>query len=96
MKTCRKTVKIPTDEEVKSYGYHDVFALLVPSCCDKSGTSCNYLVTRLMTVTDLLLVVLTRQQRRFITTCYGLVVISLLTISNLLEQLVAGLLSSST
>jgi hypothetical protein len=28
--------------------------LLVPSCCDKSGTSCYHLVTRLMMVTDLL------------------------------------------
>ena len=90
MKSCRKTVKIPTDEEVKSYGYHDVFALLVPSCCVKSGTICYHLVTRLMMVTDLLLVAPTRQQRLFITTCYGLVVISLLTISDL-EQLVARL-----
>jgi hypothetical protein len=40
--------------------YQDVFALLVPSCCDKSETSCYHLVTRLMTVTDLLQVVLTR------------------------------------
>ena len=38
----------------------DVFALLVPSCCDKSGTSCYHLVTRLMTVTDLQQVVPTR------------------------------------
>ena len=30
-----------------------MFALLVPSCCDKSGTSCYHLVTRLMTVTDM-------------------------------------------
>jgi hypothetical protein len=37
-----------------------VFALLVPSCCDKSGTSCYHLVTRLMTVTDWLQVVPTR------------------------------------
>jgi hypothetical protein len=37
-----------------------VFKLLVPSCCDKSGTSCYHLVTRLMTVTDLLQVVPTR------------------------------------
>jgi hypothetical protein len=36
------------------------FSLLVPSCCDKSGTSCYHLVTRLMTVTDLLQVVPTR------------------------------------
>jgi hypothetical protein len=40
--------------------YQDVFALLVPSCCDKSGTSCYHLVTRLMTVTDLLQVLQTR------------------------------------
>jgi hypothetical protein len=40
--------------------YQDVFALLVPSCCDKSGTSYYHLVTRLMTVTDLLQVVSTR------------------------------------
>ena len=40
--------------------YQDVFALLVPSCCDKSGTSCYHLVTRLMTVTDLPQVVPTR------------------------------------
>ena len=37
-----------------------MFALLVPSCCDKSGTSCYHLATRLMTVTDLLQVVPTR------------------------------------
>ena len=35
----------------------NVFALLVPSCCDKSGTSCYRLVTRLMTITYLLQVV---------------------------------------
>ncbi len=40
--------------------YQDVFALLVSSCCDKSGTSCYHLVTRLMTVTDLLQVFPTR------------------------------------
>jgi hypothetical protein len=32
--------------------YQDLFALLVPSCCDKSGTSCHHLVTRLMKVAD--------------------------------------------
>jgi hypothetical protein len=37
-----------------------VFALLVLSCCDKSGTSCYHLVTKLMTVTDLLQVVPTK------------------------------------
>jgi hypothetical protein len=35
-------------------------ALLVPSCCDKSGTSLYRLVARLMMVTDLLQVVPTR------------------------------------
>ena len=40
--------------------YQDVFALLVPSCCDKSGTSCYHLLTRLMMVTDSLQVVPTR------------------------------------
>ena len=41
-----------------------MFALLVPSCFDKSGTSCYHLVTRLMTVTDLLQVVPTRLIQR--------------------------------
>jgi hypothetical protein len=45
--------------------YQDVFALLVPSCCDKSGTSCYHLVTRLMTLTDLLQVVPTRLKADF-------------------------------
>ncbi len=34
--------------------YQDVFALLVPSCCDKSGISCYQHVTRSMTLKDLL------------------------------------------
>ena len=56
-----------------------MFALLVPSCCDKSGTSCYHLVTRLMTVTDLLQVVPTRLiQAVHVTSCYELVVINLL------------------
>ncbi len=38
---------------LSSSRHRDVFALLVPSCCDKSGTSCYHLVTRLMTVTDM-------------------------------------------
>jgi hypothetical protein len=29
-----------------------VFALLVPSCCNKFGTSCQQLVTSLMAVSD--------------------------------------------
>ena len=53
--------------------------LLVPSCCDKSGTRCYHLVTRLMTATDLLQVVPTRLvQAVRITSCYKLVVINLL------------------
>jgi hypothetical protein len=60
------------------------------------------LFARLMTVTDLLQVVPTRLYRLFITSCYELVVMNLLTtcyvqtISELLEQLVASLLASST
>jgi hypothetical protein len=80
-----------------------VFALLVPSCCDKSGTICYHLVTRLMTVTDLLQVVPTRLiQAVRNKLLYELVVVNLLTtcyvqtISDLLEQLVASLLASST
>ena len=82
--------------------YQDVFALLVPSCCDKFGTSCYHLVTRLMKVTDLLQVVPTRLIQAFVTSCYELVVNNLLTTcyvqttSDLLEQLVASLLASST
>jgi hypothetical protein len=40
--------------------HHDVIAVLLPSRCDKSGTSCYYLFTRFMTVTNLLQVVPTR------------------------------------
>jgi hypothetical protein len=40
--------------------YQDVFALLVPSCCNKSGPSCYHLVTKLMTVTDSQQIVPTR------------------------------------
>ena len=78
--------------------YQDVFALLVPSCCDKSGTSCHHLnvpSARLMTVTELLQVVPTSLIQ---TVRYELAVISLLTIcyvqtaSDLFEQLVARLL----
>ncbi len=54
-KICKRFVT-----RLLSSWYQDVFALLVPSCCDKSGTSCYHLVTRLMTVTDLLQVVPTR------------------------------------
>ena len=79
-----------------------MFALLVPSCCNKSGTSCYHLLTRLMAVTDLLQVVPTRLIQLFVTSCYELVVIKLLTIcygqttAPLLEQLVASLLASSS
>jgi hypothetical protein len=72
--------------------YQDVFALLVPSCCDKSGTSCYHLVTRLMTVTDLLQVVATRLiqtvRNKLLRACCHQLVNNLLraTISDLLEQ----------
>ena len=84
--------------------YQDAFVLLVPSCCDKAETSCYRLVTSWMTVTGLLQVVSTRlmqavSRHRLL---YELVVIDLLTcyeaqtISEILEQLVASLLASST
>jgi hypothetical protein len=44
--SCNKVIVKPI--------YRDVFVLPVSSCCDKSGTSCYHIVTRLMTVTDLL------------------------------------------
>ena len=55
----------------------DVFARLVPSGCDKSETSCFHLITRLMMVTDLLLVVPARLMQAVC--CYELVAINLLT-----------------
>ena len=81
--TCKKA-QVVTDLQtvvtrLLSNRYQDVFALLVPSCCDKSGTSCYHPVTRLMTVTDLLQVVPTRLIQAFVTSCYELVVINLLT-----------------
>jgi hypothetical protein len=66
-----------------------------------SGTSCYHLVTRLTMETNLLQVVPTRPIQT-VTSCYELVVVNLLTtcyvqtISDLLEQLVASLLASST
>ena len=45
--SCNKVVVKPISACVR-------FAMLLPSCCDKSGTSCYHLVTRLMTLTDLL------------------------------------------
>jgi hypothetical protein len=67
----RKNAQVVTDLQTScnrllSSRYQDVFALLVPSCCDKSGTSCYHLVTKLMTVTDLLQVVPTRLYRLFV------------------------------
>ena len=86
--------------------YQDVFALLVPSCCDKSGTSCYHLVTRLLMVIDLLQVVPTRLiqavRNKLLRACCHQLVINLLTtcyvqtISDLLKQFVASLLASST
>jgi ArsR family metal-binding transcriptional regulator len=57
--------------------YQDVFALLVPSCCDKSGTSCYQFFTKLMTVADLLQVVPTRLMQAVRNrSCYELVMSS--------------------
>ena len=33
--------------ELKVYANQDLFAQLVPSCCDKSGTSCYHLVIKI-------------------------------------------------
>jgi hypothetical protein len=60
--TSRQIAQVVTDLQqavtrLLSSWYQDVFALLVPSCCDKSETSCYHLVTRLMMVTDFLQVV---------------------------------------
>ena len=82
--------------------YQDVSTLLVPSCCDKSGTSCYRLVTRLMTVTDLLQVVPTRLIQavcnKLLQACCHQFVNNLSRADDirLLEQLVASLLASST
>jgi hypothetical protein len=70
--------------------YQDVFALLVPSCCDKSGTSCYSLVTRLMTVADLLQVVPTRLiqavRNKLLRACCHQFVTRLLASSTLLQD----------
>ena len=80
-----------------------MFALLVSSSCDKSGTSCCHLVTR--TVTDLLQVVPTRliqavRNRLLRVCCHQLVNRNVLRadddIRPLLKQVVASLLASST
>ena len=99
MYTC-KSVQVVTDLKTKC---NKVFAKpisgrLRTACSrfgDKSGTSCYHLVTRLMTVTDLLQVVPTRliqavRSNKLLTTCY------VKTISDLLEQLDVSLLASST
>jgi hypothetical protein len=76
LQTYKQVVK-----RLLSSRYQDMFTLFVPSCCDKSGTSCYHFITKL---------------------CYAyeLAVINLLsyvhTISDLLEQLVATLLVTST
>jgi hypothetical protein len=96
---CQRKQKIPMYSFFSTKN-QDVFALPVPSCCDKSETSCYHLVTRSMTVTDLLQVVPTRLiQAVFVTSCCELFVIDLLTtccvqtISELLEKFVASLLA---
>ena len=98
LKICKQVVT-----RLLSSRYQDVFVLLVPSCCDKSGTSCYHLVTRLMTVTDLLQVVPTKLKQAVRNKLlYEVVPINLLTpcyvqtISDFVGQLVASLLASST
>jgi hypothetical protein len=83
--------------------YQDVFALLVLSCCDKSGTSCYHLVTRLMTVIDLLQVVATRLihavRNKLLRACCHQLVNNLLRADDIRlvdKQFVASLLASST
>jgi hypothetical protein len=69
--------------------------MLVSSCCNKSGTIYYHLVTRLMTVTDLLQVVSIRLiqavRNNLLRTCCHQLVNNLLrivqTISDLLEEL---------
>ena len=82
-----------------------MFVLLVPSCCDKSGTSCYHLViTRLMMVTDLLQIVPTQLiqavRNKLLQACCRQFVNNLLRANDislgLLEQLDASLLTSST
>jgi hypothetical protein len=69
--------------------FQDVFALLVPSCCVKSGTSCYRLVTRLMTATDLLQVVPTRLiqavRNKLLRACWHQLATRLLSSTDLLQ-----------
>jgi hypothetical protein len=80
--------------------YRVLFALLVPSCCDKSGTSCYHFVT---ISTDLLQVVSTRLiqvvRNKLLRACCHQLVNNLLRADEyirLVGQLVASLLASST
>jgi hypothetical protein len=81
---------VPWLPKLLSSRYQDVFAMLFPSCCDKSGTSCYHLVTRLMTVTDLLQVVPTRLiqavRNKLLRACCHQLVASLLASSTLLQD----------
>ena len=76
----------------------DVFARLVPSGCDKSETSCFHLITRLMMVTDLLLVVPARLMQavcsKLLRACCHQLVNNLLRADD--SRLVASVLASST
>jgi hypothetical protein len=77
-----------------------VFALLVPSCCNKFGTSCYQHVTSLMTLLDLLQVVITsliwsynKNVTRLMTQGYNNIVISWLYLScwnNLATRLITS------
>ena len=69
--------------------YQGVFALLLPSCCDKSGTSCYHFVTRPIMVTDVSQTIPTIPKPAVRTSCYEHIVINLLRAD-------VGLLASST
>ena len=83
--------------------------MFVPSYCDKSGTSCYHLVTKLMTVTDLIATSCSNKtntcklyirNKLLRACCHQLVVLNNLLhaddIGLVLEQLVTSLLASST
>jgi hypothetical protein len=94
LQTCKQVVR-----RLLSSQYQDVFVLLVPSCCDKSETSCYRLVSSLMTVTDLLQVVPTRlaqavRNKLLRACCHQLVTCRRYQTCS--TQLVANLLASST
>jgi hypothetical protein len=100
VKTAQVATDLPTS--CSKVVVKDVFALLVPSCCNKSGTSCHRLVTSWMTATGLLQKFFQQDiqavRHKLLRTCCHRFVNVLRgdAISEILEQLVASLLTSST